>query len=111
MSPQAFTTCVGGTTRRAWWNVARRRGAMVVPRLGRRERSYRCYTGATEDDASGRPARPGGSAPFRQSLLGRRFSLAEPGRDDALAGGVARLVPGHGRQEVVAAQHEQRAGA
>jgi len=30
-------------------------------RLGRRERSYPEYTGATEDDASRRPAQPGGS--------------------------------------------------
>jgi hypothetical protein len=27
--------------RRAWWNVARRRDAMVVPRQGRREPWYR----------------------------------------------------------------------
>ena len=39
-------------------------------------------------------------------LLAGRF--AEPGRDDALACGVARLVARHRRQEVVAAEHEQR---
>jgi hypothetical protein len=35
---------------------------MVVPRQGRRERSYPCDTGATEDVASGRAARPCGTA-------------------------------------------------
>ncbi len=50
-----------GHPRGDWRNVARRRGAMLVPRLGRRERSYACHTGATEDDASGRAARPCGS--------------------------------------------------
>ena len=49
-------------SRSAWWDVARRRGAMVVPRLGRRERSYRGHTDATKDNASRRPARPGDSA-------------------------------------------------
>ena len=39
--------------RRAWWNVARRRRAMVVPRQGRRERSYLEGTGATEDAVLG----------------------------------------------------------
>src|SRR5919108_3753444 len=37
----------------------RRRGAMGGARQGRRERSYPCDTGATEDAASRRPARPG----------------------------------------------------
>ena len=35
------------------------RGVMLVPRQGRRERSYLKGTGATEDAASGRAARSG----------------------------------------------------
>ena len=34
---------------------------MLVPRLGRRERRYQSGIGATEDDASGRAARPSDS--------------------------------------------------
>jgi len=34
---------------------------MAVPRQGRRERSYRCYTGATEDAGWGRPAYDSGT--------------------------------------------------
>src|SRR5438094_1034405 len=44
----------------------RRRGAMVGAWQGRRERPYRVDTGATEDAARGRPARPGGSALHRE---------------------------------------------
>jgi len=47
---------------------------MAVPRQGRRERSYLEGTGATEDAASGRAARPGGtvgipSSPPTRALL------------------------------------------
>jgi hypothetical protein len=41
--------------------VLRRRGAMGGVRQGRRERSDPCDPGATEDAASRRPARPGGT--------------------------------------------------
>src|SRR5580765_1198571 len=46
---------------------------MVVPRQGRRERSYLEGTGATEDAASGRAARSGGSAVSRRALLFYRW--------------------------------------
>src|SRR5438105_395474 len=49
-------------SRRAWRDVARRQGAMLVPRQGRREQPYRRDMGATEDAESGRAARPDGSA-------------------------------------------------
>src|SRR5262245_13795623 len=57
--------------RKAWQHPARRlgAGAMVVPRRGRREPSYLERTRATEDAASGRAARAGGTAGVSSSLL------------------------------------------
>src|SRR5438270_2999224 len=49
------------TTRRAWRDTARRWGVLLVPRQGRRERSYLEGTGATEDAAWVRAVRPSGT--------------------------------------------------
>ncbi len=69
----------GCEARRVWRNVARRRGAMVVPRQGRRERPYPCDTGATEDAASGRAACPCGSAGVSSNPPKRSLRPAAPG--------------------------------
>src|SRR5262249_55926089 len=62
---QATRRRMGGgtapTMKRVWRNAVRRRGAMDVPRQGRRESPIAMAIGATEDAASGRPARPGGT--------------------------------------------------
>ena len=60
--------CLECDVRRARWNVARRRGAMVVPRQGRRERSYRSDTGATRLARASSAALP---PAFRRALLER----------------------------------------
>ena len=75
------------TLRRAWRNGPRRRGAMGGARQGRRERSYPLDTGATEDAASRRRARPGGAAPVspsppRASGPGRRSQYEGRSRRD-----------------------------
>src|SRR6266511_2789900 len=51
--------------RRVWRNTARCRGAMVVPRQGRRERSGRFSLGATESDEGGPPAERNSARPLR----------------------------------------------
>src|SRR5437773_11262181 len=58
----------------------RRRGAMVGSWQGRRACPYRVDTGATEDAARGRPARPGGSALHRERALtyGGYFARVSP---------------------------------
>ena len=65
---------------------------MVVPRQGRREPSYQFDTGATEDAASGRAARPCGTDCIRQALLG----ILAPVREVALylAAGVVYVAIG-----------------
>src|SRR5687767_13727017 len=55
--------------RRVWRSTARRRGAMVAPRPRTQGALRLVSLGATEDPASGRAARPGGSAVLRQTLL------------------------------------------
>ena len=50
--------------------LTRRRGAMVVPRQDA-GRANSFTIGPTEDAASGRAARPGGTDLFRQTLLAR----------------------------------------
>src|SRR3954469_9916093 len=74
---------------------------MVVPRLGRRERSrsyqecsdLKIYTGATEDDASGRPARPCDSASLRRAVLVVRAALFDAVDDRAARALEALLDP------------------
>src|SRR5438034_3886565 len=58
----------------------RRRVAMVGSWQGRRACPYRVDTGATEDAARGRPARPGGSALHRERALtyGGYFASVSP---------------------------------
>ena len=58
----------GSESSRGWRNVARRRGAMVVPRARTQGASRLVSLGATET-RPGRAARPGGTTTFRQSLL------------------------------------------
>src|SRR3954453_11876341 len=83
--------------RRIWRNSARRRGAMVVPRQRRRERSYLEGTGATEDAASGRAARAedlsGVSSSPPTRLTGSR-GVSSAGRAPALQAGGHRFDPG-----------------
>src|SRR5262249_9527887 len=67
--------------RRGWRDSARRRGVLVVPRQGRRERSYLEGSGATEDAASGRPARSGDTAVFRRALPSAAVLRVRAGAD------------------------------
>src|SRR5262245_1209151 len=51
-------------SRRVWRNIARRRGAMLVPRPRTQGAPIVVTTGATEDPVSGRAAWPGDSDPY-----------------------------------------------
>src|SRR5688500_1804993 len=81
-------------TRRAWWNVARRRGAMVVPRQGRRERPGFPAWARLRTRPRGEQRGPTAQPSFRQALL---LQIAqEPGRLQlALAAGVVDRPPPH----------------
>src|SRR5262245_45798791 len=54
--------------RRPWRDIARCRGAMLVPRPRTQGAPLASPKGATEDPVSGRAARPGDSAMFRRVL-------------------------------------------
>src|SRR6266498_3842437 len=59
------------SSKNSFHNALRRRGAMGGAGQGRREPSYACHMGATEDAASRRPARPGGSRLIVKRVLSR----------------------------------------
>jgi hypothetical protein len=62
------------SARRAWRNVARRRGAMLVPRQGRRERPYPGIWTRLRTPPRGEQRGSTAQTAFRQALLVRRAS-------------------------------------
>ena len=73
--------------RRVWWNVARCRGAMLVPRQGRRECAYAMVRARLRTPHRGEQRGPATQTTFRRALLvartGRASRTPAAGRDTA----------------------------